>query len=142
MSRREHLSFERELEEANSAALPEIVTPAYDASAVPSGNLGDEDDEYDEEAENEHYSRSRSRSRSFNEHDSNVPIDLLMNVDPSKIPVVPVSGGGGGGEFPPAAPPITERSGPLQQREVLALKKVNSEFRYAITFVDLYIIVS
>lgn len=107
----------------------DFITPQYDAShsgddALDVTQLNLEDDEDYQEDENEEdeierYSRQRSRSRSFNEHDD-TPISNITHVDPNLFVsnlAQPVNDAAK--KVEPA-----ERSGPLQQREVLALKKV------------------
>lgn len=126
------LSFSAELEAADNmpSHVYDFITPQYDASnsgndSLDATHLSLEDDEDDQEEENEEdeierYSRQRSRSRSFNEHDE-TPSSVVTPVDPNLF-VNNVT--------PPVAdaakkPEPAERSGPLQQREVLALKKVH-----------------
>ena len=126
------LSFSAELEAADSmpSHVYDFITPQYDASNPVEDvldaaqlNLEDDDDyqeEENEEEENERYSRQRSRSRSFNEHDDNNSMSIVSAIDPSVFvgnTIHPVTDVVKKSEQP-------ERSGPLQQREVLALKKV------------------
>jgi hypothetical protein len=125
------LSFSAELEAADSmpSHVYDFITPQYDASNPGEDvldaaqlNLEDDDDyqeEENEEEENERYSRQRSRSRSFNEHDDN-SMSIVSAIDPSIFV---------GSNMHPVTDVVKkseqpERSGPLQQREVLALKKV------------------
>ena len=125
------LSFSAELEAADSmpSHVYDFITPQYDASNPGEDvldaaqlNLEDDDDyqeEENEEEENERYSRQRSRSRSFNEHDDH-SMSIVSSIDPSIFAgsnVHHVTDVVKKSEQP-------ERSGPLQQREVLALKKV------------------
>ena len=141
MARRgDQLSLNQELAAAdNSPVQYDFVTPQYDSSNFDAINPNhihltddDDDEEFDEETEEEEadrYSRPRSRSKSFNEHDGDVTIPVLNSADPNSMDntagwidpnkIVPVVGSG---QTPKQEP--VERSGPLQQREVLALKKV------------------
>ena len=128
MSRTRHLSFSAELEEASSSSSSlDFVTPQYDPSSLDQLNPADisldDDEEYDEteEEESERYSRQRSRSRSFNEHDGDTPISIVTPVDLSTF-----SSQGTANAAPKKEETSSssgERSGPLQQREVMALKK-------------------
>jgi hypothetical protein len=125
------LSFSAELEAADNmpSHVYDFITPQYDSSnsgeeGLDAAQLSLEDDEdyqeeeENEEDENERYSRQRSRSRSFNEHDDN-SLSIITAVDPAVFTssIFPATEVAKKLEQP-------ERSGPLQQREVLALKKV------------------
>jgi hypothetical protein len=126
------LSFSAELEAADNLPthIYDFITPQYDA--LNSGSDTDatqlsleddedyqEDEEENEEEENERYSRQRSRSRSFNEHDEITSI--VTPVDPSTFSSNVLQAANDALK----KSEIIERSGPLQQREVLALKKVS-----------------
>ena len=125
------LSFSAELEAADNmpSLVYDFITPQYDASNsgddsldVTQLNLEDDEDyqeDENEEDENERYSRQRSRSRSFNEHDE-TPTSNITHVDPNSFAN---SSAQPTNDAAKKAEPA-ERSGPLQQREVLALKKV------------------
>lgn len=131
MARSRDLSFSAELKAADDmpSHVYDFITPQYDASnsgidTLDATHLSLEDDEdyeveENEEEENERYSRQRSRSRSFNEHDD-APTSIVTPVDPSTFTS---NGSLTNGDITKKSEP-TERSGPLQQREVLALKKV------------------
>ena len=86
-------------------------------------SLLDDDDAANEEA---YYSRGRSRSRSVHEYDSNIAHMLVNNNNDcaqestNKVPQLP-PGQNSCTELPPAQ---LCRTGPLHQKEVLALKKV------------------
>ena len=123
------LSFSAELEAADNmpSHVYDFITPQYDASnsdeSLDAAQLNLEDDEdyqedENEEEEQERYSRQRSRSRSFNEHDD-APISIVTSIDPSSFSNAVQPTADAAKKAEPA-----ERSGPLQQREVLALKKV------------------
>jgi hypothetical protein len=137
------LSFSAELEAADNmpSHVYDFITPQYDASnsgedGLDATQLSLEDDEDYQEEENEEdeiqrYSRQRSRSRSFNEHDE-CPINIVTPVDPNNLSnssAQPSSDLAKKTEQP-------ERSGPLQQREVLALKKVRITVSYKILLED------
>ena len=134
MSNRRHLSFTQELHEAdpNNAAY-DINPPKYDPTGIsPSDVSLDDDEEYDEteEEESERYSRQRGRSRSFNEHDNDAVVSIVTPVDPntftsagSEPPPIKSSTDATAAAAVVAGTASGERSGPLQQREVLALKK-------------------
>lgn len=78
-------------------------------------------EEADEEREEEMYTRGRSRSRSVHEYDdpsdSNV-VNIVPPIDPSGY-----MGKGPAGDARNEKSASVERTGPLQQREVVALKK-------------------
>jgi hypothetical protein len=127
MSRHRDLSFSAELKAAdNSSTIYDFITPQYDANASDTGldatplSLEDDEDyqEENEEEEEERFSRQRSRSKSFNEHDD-APTSIVTSVDPSTF----TSKGLQAAVDTVKKVDSGERSGPLQQREVLALKK-------------------
>jgi hypothetical protein len=138
-TRRRGGSF-HEQEDGNTV---QFVTPYYEGGPEPLDlsklrleNMGEEDnDSGDDEDEEEIYTRGRSRSRSIHANDSNAPVFISSE---SGQPPIPDNSAENSGDDSGKAGKV-ERTGPLQQKEIVALQKVLCYSVLCMTYITIFV---
>lgn len=147
MARRRGSSFHEGMDSEDQEDNVQFITPYYDEHGPEpldlsklnldlDGNGGDDDEVDDVEDEEKIYSRGRSRSRSVHEYDADaaqyIPNEVDGEIQPSntaegvmKLNHTIHQNNPNTAVLPPGVGVKTERTGPLQHREVVALQKVS-----------------